>query len=235
MLDPRLLAIGLAVALLATQAGCVPDGSAERDDEKHRAATEQTAGTAGRTAGPLVAISGEGYTVGPGASGSGPGDRQTVTGTFGTPLCTTDSEALIVIDDVSYETFPPAETEPGPGSRLTDVETWFRVVPPSDYPLVSKSGGPGELAGETTTLAEGPASPVDYECDGDYLEAPRTWPIVELLTVVTADDRGAVVRATTVEYHVGERAYTLTFDWEVGHCGTELPAKFRCSSTAEHG
>lgn len=224
------LGIGLGLGLGALSVILVGCGAGNEAGTPDRAAP----GGGSSTEGPLGVVAGEGYTLGPGTSrlrdGSG-----TVTGTFGTPLCTTDGDAAIVIDDVTFETHPRSATGEGPSREAPAVEAWFRVTPPEDYPIVSNAGGPGNLSGEVTTLDEGPGSPIDHECDDGYLETTRTWPVVELLTVVTADSRGAVVTTTTIDYHVGERDFSLSFDWEVGHCGTALPGRFGCTAGGQGG
>ncbi len=208
MADRRWVCAAVAATLVAV-AGC---SAGEGDD------TGRTVGD-----GPLVADAGEGATISrPVRAG-----MRTNTLTFGTVLCSADSDAEIVIDDVRYDTAPELPEADAPHAEdVPSIGTWFRAVPPPDgdednTPIGGIRGGPQRLSGEVVPLDAGLPAPITRDCE-DYYDRDRTFPIIEMLTVMTVDKRGSIARRTHVDYHVGDDQHTLTIAWEVGFCGTEV-------------
>lgn len=160
--------------------------------------------------------------------------RPAQTLTFGTLLCSADPDADIEIDDVRYDVVPKLMTLwDADHPRSPSIGTWFRSVPTiadggkDATPIISFRGGPQQLVGEVRELGEGLPSPIDRECDG-YAKDDRSWPVVELLTVMTVGHPGAVARHTYVDYHVDDEDYTLTISWQVGICGPAVPRELEC-------
>lgn len=172
-----------------------------------------------------MALAGQGSTFSPGVTRrlQSKGER-TVTWSFATQICNGETGEPIVIDRVDYDTSRPLGVWE-PGSTVPAVGTRLRTVPVGTLPMIADDNEPDRVAGNIATVEAGPAVPIDYGCD-DYASPKRTWPVVELLTVITADKRGAVVESMTIEYHVGSRDYTLTIPWKMGHCGTLTPKKY---------
>ncbi|MCW2793306.1 MAG: hypothetical protein JWO76_2404 [Nocardioides sp.] len=180
--------------------------------------------------GPLEALSGEGSLTVPSPGGG----QLTATYTFGTVVCSEDADADIVIDRVSYQSSPVLPTTEDSETSKPSIGTWLRQVPPpsspgalDNTPVGSVEGGAEGLPGEVAPIGDGYPVPVEHTCHG-YSAPDRTWPITELLTVVTADSRGGIATKTVIEYHEGNNRYTRTIDWKVGVCGTRAPHGLGC-------
>ncbi|GAA5143706.1 hypothetical protein GCM10023340_09740 [Nocardioides marinquilinus] len=138
-------------------------------------------------------------------------------------MCANNQAEDITIDEVEYEIVPRAS---GSG-RVPRAETWFRLLPPtpqSPSPIISASDAPQALPGEPVRLGDGFDLEDLHSCDG-YLSGSRTWPIVEMLTGVTAGNEGGIVTRTTVRYHTSTVNYILRHRWSVGFCGPSSPAR----------
>lgn len=210
----------LVLSLILVLAACT------NDDASVKASTP----SATSTDGPIHALTGQGGTIGPGVA---VGQRLQTT-TFGTQLCSDDDSSPITIDEVRYETKPLLNAGDGVSSDGPSIGTWFRIIPPPSpgvntaSPIISVAGVPDDLDGIVTELGDGYTIPATHGCDG-YFGPHRTWPILEMLTVVTVDAAGSVANRTFVDYHVGPTKYTIQIDWKVGSCGTSIPKKFGCS------
>lgn len=209
------LRVSVAVAAVVAVAGCSAGSG------KSAGGSEGSGRSVGEA--PLVANAGEGATI---SRPVKPGKR-TNTLTFGTVLCSTDSDAEIVIDQVRYDTVPDLPDTWSPDAMdVPSIGTWFRAVPPpgnddDNNPIIGIRGGPQRLSGEIVPLEAGLPAPIVHDCK-DYLDEDRDFPIVEMLTVMTVDKRGSIARRTHIDYHVGDDQHTLTVAWEVGFCGTEV-------------
>ncbi len=180
--------------------------------------------------GPLRALTGQGASIGPAVKKG----QDTKTWTFGTELCSEDPDAEIVIDAVRYDTVPelpawrPDEELPSIGARIRTIlppEKGEKVV----FPIGSSRGGPDRLRGDVSDLGEElshgvtPCEQYDEDSGG-----PRSWQVVEVLTVLTVGPEGGLARRTHLDYHVGDDEYTISWSWKVGLCGTAVPAGNDC-------
>lgn len=150
------------------------------------------------------------------------------TGTFGAfLLCTQDDDAAPVIDSIRFDVQP----EP------ISVEAWFRHVPasaerqePTDSgwnPYASVMGSPPEFTPQDKPLGiftRDLPNPITAKCS----ESSPQSGFIELMTALTVDRSGAMVRHTYVDYHVGDTEYTLTINWKNGICGPALNKRDRC-------
>jgi hypothetical protein len=180
--------------------------------------------------GPLRALAGEGAAIGPAVKNG----RATKTVTFATQLCSEDTDAEIVIDAVRYDAVPDLP-EWQPGQDVPSIGTRLRSIPPpgDDGKEISTigaiNGGPEKLRGQITEVGEEPSIVIPQPCERRLrLSDDRTWPIPEVLTVMTVGSEGGLVRRTHLDYHVGDDEYTITWKWKVGLCGTAVPAGNGC-------
>lgn len=201
--------LSVVACLLLLMSGCTEDGVGSTQGPRDQG-------------GPLSAQSGEGATVGTLVAHQ----RQGMTfGAF--LLCTTEPGAVIHVDAVRYETNP----EP------SSVEVWFRHLPAAEnrpdprdsvwFPYVGVKGIPPSFTARdvpqgklTRTLGD----PITASCEGYSTDDAAT----ELMTAMTVNRRGGMVRNTFVDYHVGDDEYTLTIPWHNGICGTAMPRQYRC-------
>jgi hypothetical protein len=181
------------------------------------------------TDGPLRPQAGSGATVTTSAQ-----DGRTKTVTFGLLLCSDDETQEIVLDAVRYDTVPATlPTDWSGDDGRPAIGTYLRSIPPPDgtdreiLPIIGVVKAPQRLRGQVVDLGSASSVPIDRPCDG-YLDDDRTWPLVELLTVITADEGGAMATRTHIDYHVGEETYTTTVDWRLAICGTAMPRGARC-------
>jgi hypothetical protein len=217
--------IPLLVSFLLLLGGCAGDSSSEpvadEDPPVEPAASDPGMADPGgpvRAGGPLEALVNGGSATGP-----RPRAGSTSTWTFGVTLCSRDRAEDIRIDEVAYEVLPRA----GGSGRIPRAETWFRLLPPtrrSPSPIISAAGAPQTLPGEPVRLGDGVDLVDVHSCDG-YLSGSRTWPIVEMLTGVTAGNAGGVVTRTIVRYHTDTANYVLQHRWSFGFCGPSAPAR----------
>ncbi|QCW51854.1 hypothetical protein FE634_18165 [Nocardioides dongxiaopingii] len=182
-----------------------------------------------RTDGPLRPQAGSGATLATPTQ-----DGRTKTVTFGLLLCSDDQTQEIVLDAVRYDTVPATlPTDWSGDDGRPAIGTYLRSIPsPASagrdiLPVASAVGAPQTLDGDVVGLDDASSVSIDRPCDG-YLDDDRTWPLVELLTVITADEGGAMATRTHIDYHVGEETYTTTVDWRLAICGTAMPRGARC-------
>lgn len=179
----------------------------------------------GGGAGPLHAVVGEGGTI-------SKSSNELTTHTYGTELCSDDANAEIRIDAVRYDTLPALTHTDESAPKRPSIGTWFREVPPLDeggyYPIISAAGPAEHLPGDARPIPDGGyAMPVAHTCDG-YDDISRTWPVVEMLTQISAGPEGSIATKTYIDYRVGTNQYTLPIDWDLGVCGTDVPTGYGC-------
>lgn len=211
----------LALLCVLALAGC--DGSSA-----HRPDHPGTGATSGG-AGPLVAKVGEGATI-------SKSSNKLATHTYGTELCSNDLDADITIDKVRYDTTPALADTTESAPKVPSIGTWFREVPPIDdggyYPIISTSGPAEHLPGNAQVVPDdGYPMVVEHGCDGYDDDSTRTWPIVEMLTQISAGPEGGIATKTYIDYHVGSTRYTLPVNWKLGVCGTGVPQGYGCRAT----
>ena len=186
--------------------------------------TRQSEGTDvhGEGDGPLSAQSGKGSLIGMTRAGTPQWSM-----TFGVfILCSTDPGAEIRVDRVRYDVSPePLELYPvfRQVPAETDVPKGFRGI---ETPIANMRGKPPFKGRNTLTgsLSSTLEEPITQSCK----DASPPNAMTELLTVMTVDKRGAMIRHTYIDYHVGEDHYTLEIDWRNGMCGTALARSNRC-------
>ncbi|WP_134766786.1 hypothetical protein [Nocardioides sp. 1609] len=189
--------------------------------------------TTGRDAahdgGPLEALAGAGTTSAVPAR-----EGRTKTVTFGVLLCSADPSQDIELDAVRYDTVPAdLATDWGSAAGPPAIGTYLRSIPTpvstghEILPVASAVGAPHTLDGDVVDLGDASSVSIDRPCDG-YTDPDRTWPLVELLTVITADDGGAMATGTHIDYHVGAKRYTTTVEWKLAICGPAMPRGARC-------
>ncbi len=173
--------------------------------------------------GPLSGHSGSGSTIA--AKMPGKSKWSVTFGAF--LLCSTHPGTEIEIDRVRYDVTPepvaltpmfrhiPPASEIPPGPHRADLD-----------PIFSQRGKPPfrasrRIAGTVSSTLD---KPITQSCD----DLGPTHAMTELLTVMTVDEKGGLIRHTYVDYHVGGEDYTLTLDWVNGMCGTALTHEDGC-------
>lgn len=167
--------------------------------------------------GPLSATMGSGATW---STADPHSDRREVT--FGAALlCTNLPGAEVVIDAVRYDVV----------GEPVSLETWYRLIPARDdrhedpddsawSPYGTVHGVPPDFTSEDEPRGEVSREldgPITHTCDSQGPDAA----MVEVLTALVADQRGASARRMHIDYHVGWAHRTLVVDWEQAICGPE--------------
>ena len=194
----RRLLVATAVATLA--AGCSSD-----DNGQEPRATD----------GPLVSLVGGG-----GNSLHAPRRRHRWTGTFGSLLVCAEDGADVEIRSVSYSfVVKPVAVRalirkvPALPQRTGRAEAWA--------PMIALRGTVAELKDDemVSTSLEAPRGVmVDTPCDKDEPGDAFT----ELITSMTADERGGWIDAATIAYSSGGDDYEVTIPWTYITCGTAI-------------
>lgn len=194
----------VAIAAVATlMTGC---GSGDgREDRGDRGATD----------GPLVALVGSG-----GNSLDAPPGHAPWTGTFGSLIVCVDDGADVEIDSVSYHFVV----------RPSAVRALIRKVP-----ALAQRTGRAEGWAPMIALRGTVAQLKDDEIVSTSLEAPRGVTVntpcdivgpddafTELITSMTADERGGWIDAATIAYSSGGKGYKLTIPWTYITCGSTI-------------
>jgi len=175
--------------------------------------TEES-GRPGDGQGPLSAMVGKG-----GFTAAAPRDASRWTETFGAfLLCSTEPDREIHIKDVRFDVSP----EP------LAIDTWFREIPAA----AQRNGG--NASAWAPMVSDRGTPPFDGRYRGDFvksLDVPITQTcsqsrpdsaLIELLTTMTVDERGALIRRTFVDYQVDDEEFTLTIHWQNGMCGAAV-------------
>ncbi len=142
-------------------------------------------------------------------------------------LCVNDADRPVVLERVRYREAP----------RPLKIDTFIRQVPDVADQQVGQAiewapvyGALGDIRDEGQRFRGEIKAIVNAEIGQPCTEAGvGDSGFTELVTVLTVDERGGAAREAMVDYSVEGRRYTLTIDWQMVACGSQVDPSIDCS------